>query len=141
MAEAIHRYVPAKKAPPPKPSPEETASKEESQKLDSEYKTKRNEALRLRNLRETMLIAKSRHELIPKELVEKQAAFLVVALRQSIMQIPQTHARRILNLTDYSKAKETLSGMMIGLLGDLQDIPAKMIDPAFLKKLVEGDGE
>jgi hypothetical protein len=54
-------------------------------------------ALRLRN---EMLLAKARGELITKQLVERQAAYLLVALRQRIMSMPSTYARRMVNLPD-----------------------------------------
>jgi hypothetical protein len=53
-----------------------------------------------------LILAKARGELIPKALVQQQAAFLLVALRQKIMQLPATYARRILNVSDVEKARK-----------------------------------
>jgi hypothetical protein len=120
------------------PKPDGQLSVEEARKLDREYRIQRNEALQLKNHREKMLLAKARHELIPKTMAQ-QAGFLLVAFRQKIMQVPQTHARRILNLSDYGKAREVLEAIMTGLLSELQDLPEKVTDPGWLKEL-EADG-
>ena len=76
-----------------------------------------------------MVLAERRGELIEKRLVEQQAAYLLVALRQKIMQVPQAHARRILGLSDYGKGREVLKAIMTGLLSELQDLPEKVTDP------------
>ena len=47
-----------------------------------------------------MLLAKARNELIAKDLVEKQAAYLLVAIRQRMLSVPTAYAQRILGLTD-----------------------------------------
>ena len=86
-----------------------------------------------------MELAERHGELIEKRLVERQAAYLLVALRQKILSVPQTHARRILNLSDYGKAREVLKTIMTGFLSKLQDPPEKVTDPGWLKEL-EADG-
>jgi flagellar biosynthesis chaperone FliJ len=52
------------------------------------------QTLRRRQLTEVEL-AKPRGELIRKDLVEKQASFLLTAMRQRILQIPHTYARQL----------------------------------------------
>jgi hypothetical protein len=52
----------------------------------------RNETLRLKNHREAMLLAKARGELILRDLVEKQAAYLLIAMRQRMLGVPQAYA-------------------------------------------------
>jgi hypothetical protein len=71
-------------------------------------------------------------QLIPKAVVQQQASYLLVAVRQKILSVPQTHARRILNLSDYGKAREVLKAIMTGLLCELQDLPDKVTDPNWL---------
>jgi hypothetical protein len=86
-----------------------------------------------------MELAERRGELIEKRLVERQAAYLLVALRQKIMQLSATYARRILNVSDVEKARKILTTAAHQLLGELQDLPEKVTDPGWLKEL-EADG-
>lgn len=60
----------------------------------------RTELTRTRKQQAQMLLAKARGELITKQLVERQAAYLLVAMRQKILGIPQTYSRRLLNISD-----------------------------------------
>jgi hypothetical protein len=61
------------------------------------------------------LSPKARGELVPKAVVQQQAGFLMVALRQRIQDVEQ--ARRILS----QAARQ--------LLEELQDLPGKVTDP------------
>jgi hypothetical protein len=93
-------------------------------------------ALRLRN---EMLLAKARGELITKQLVERQAAYLLVALRQRIMSMPSTYARRMVNLPDTKAAAAVLKEIAISVLDEIKDLPSRVSDPNWLQTL-EGDG-
>jgi hypothetical protein len=75
----------------------------------------RNEQMRTKNLTAEMQLAERRGELIEKRLVESQAAYLLVALRQKILNIPQAYARRILGLTEASQASRILKEMSIAV--------------------------
>ena len=59
-------------------------------KLSEEYLEIRNDQMRTKNLAAQMVLAERRRELIEKSLVERQAAYLLVALRQAILNVPQT---------------------------------------------------
>jgi hypothetical protein len=95
-------------------------------------------ALRLRN---EMLLAKARGELITKQLVERQAAYLLVALRQRIMSMPSTYARRMVNLPDTKAAAAVLKEIAISVLDEIRDLPSRVSDLNWLDKLENGDGE
>ena len=97
--------------------------------------------IRTRRMQSEVILAKARNELIPKAVVQRQASYLLVALRQKILSVPQTHARRILNLSDHRKAQEVLRAIMISLLGELQDLPEKVTDPDWLKELEADEGK
>jgi hypothetical protein len=56
-----------------------------------------------------MQLAERRGELIEKRLVEQQAAYLLVALRQRILAVPHAYARRILGLSDVDREGQSLS--------------------------------
>jgi hypothetical protein len=54
----------------------------------------RNQQMRTKNLTAEMVLAERREQLIEKRLVERQAAYLLVALRQAILNVPQTWCLR-----------------------------------------------
>jgi hypothetical protein len=113
-------------------------AKEELPELSRKYLEIRNEQMRTKNLAAQMVLAERRGELIEKKLVEQQAAYLLVALRQRILQVPHAYARRILGLTDANAAKAMLHEMAISLLNDLKDRPAKVTNPHWLEELDAG---
>jgi hypothetical protein len=86
------------------------------------------------------LASPGRHgELIEKSLVEQQAAYLLVALRQRILSVPHTYARRILGLADAAQASKVLKEMALSLLNEIKDLPAKVTDPNWLDTLEGND--
>ena len=56
---------------------------------ESELTRERAAAVRANRMRSEMLLAKARGELIEKELVEKQATYLLIAMRQQMLAAPQ----------------------------------------------------
>jgi hypothetical protein len=86
-----------------------------------------------------MHLAERRGELIEKKLVEHQAAYLLVAMRQAALNIPQAYARRILNIAEPRKAKEILKEAMISLLNTIKDLPNAVSDPNWLATLEKDD--
>jgi hypothetical protein len=53
------------------------------------YLAERNKAMRLRRHREEMRLALERNQLIERELVHKQLAFLMIEMRQKLLALPQ----------------------------------------------------
>jgi hypothetical protein len=89
---------------------------------------------------ETMA-AERRGELVAKDLVTKQAALLLVALRQQILNLPQSYARRILGLTKVNQASKILREMSIAILNDIKNLPQQVTDPHWLETLEEDGGK
>ena len=114
-------------------------AKEELPELSREYLRIRNQQMQTKNLSAEMMLAERRGELIEKRLVDQQAAYLLVVLRQRILAVPHAYARRILNITDPRQAKEILREAMVGLLDTIKDLPNAATDPNWLDTL-EGDG-
>ena len=104
------------------------------------FTAERTKAVITRRKQDEMLLVKAREELVLKSLVESQAAFLLVAMRQKIMGMPQTYARRILKLTDVNQAHKILKELAVSLLNELRDLPQKVVDPHWLREL-EKDGK
>ena len=114
-------------------------AKEELPELSREYLQIRNAQMRTKNLTAEMQLAERREELIEKSLVERHAAFLLVALRQAILNVPQTWCRRLLGLTDAAQVSKILREMALSLLGEIKDLPAKVTNPDWLEEEIEED--
>jgi hypothetical protein len=139
MSRHPHLGVSGAKPRLPKAEPNgEPASKEEIARLSAEYLRTRNEQMRAKALSAQMKLAKERGELISKELVSRQAAFIFTSLRQSVLNFPSTYARQMVGLTDPRQAKEALTKTAHEFLTELSNFPEKCIDPGWLETL-EGD--
>ena len=111
-------------------------------KLSEEYLTVRNAQMRTKNLTAEMVLAERRGELIEKRLVEQQAAYLLVALRQAILNVPQTWCRRLLGLDDAAQVSRILREMALSVLNEIKDLPDKVVDPNWLSTINgDEDGE
>jgi hypothetical protein len=97
--------------------------------------TERVKNLRTRRMQAELILAKSRDDVIEKALIEKQAAYLLVALRQKILTIPQTYSRRLLGLSDVTQMNKFLKEMAIDILNEIKDLPQKVVDPHWLEEL------
>ena len=115
MAEVFHRYL-GKDGKMPRLSPQERKEAARRNKLAAELTDERAQAVRANRLRSEMLLAKARGELITKQLVERQAAYLLVAMRQKILGIPQTYSRRLTGITDQREMGARLHEMAVSLL-------------------------
>ena len=137
----MHRHPTqgVKGAKPRFPETDGKTSKSELQKLSREYLKIRNRQMHAKAFMAETSAAARRGELIEKSLVEKQAAYLLVALRQKILNVPATEARKILNIADPRQARAVLREMMIGLPGELRDLPSKVTNPHWLDELEEKD--
>jgi hypothetical protein len=109
--------------------PDGKLSKQESHALDAEYRRQRNQSLQLKNHREQMLLAKARGELIERRLVELQASFLLIAMRQRTLAIPQALCDRLAAVGDPDAVRAILDEAMRGLLTEVADLP-NCVDPA-----------
>jgi hypothetical protein len=79
-------------------------------------------------------------ELILKSLVEKQAAYLLVSLRQRMLAVPDNPCRRIVNIPDPAQARRILKEAMLSLLSELRDLPQAVTDPNWPETLEADEG-
>jgi hypothetical protein len=107
---------------------------------NGELAEERTAAVRVNRQRGEMLLAKARGELITKDLVEKQAAYLLVALRQKILSLP-TYSRQLLNISDQREMAHELKEIALSVLNEIKDLPERVTDPNWLERLENGDGE
>ena len=110
--------------------------------LDSEFKRKRIVNVELRNKAIALDLGLARNDLIQKALVLKQLSFLLKALQQQILTIPNSYARRLVRKTDDREIHSILTEMTNRLLTVLQDLPNKATNPNWINDeelLDEGD--
>jgi len=111
------------KAVPPSGNGEPTDAE-----LSRQYLLERNVAMHTKNLRSQMELALQREQLIEKSLVNRQAAFLFVAMRQKVLSVPRTLARRCANRSA-AELLPLLTDAMHEVLREIKDLPKVGIDP------------
>jgi hypothetical protein len=109
--------------------------KAEVSELSRQYLEVRNRQMHAKTFVAETMAAERRGQLIAKDLVLQQAAYLLVALRQQILNLPQTYARRILGLTDAGQAAKILREMSISVLNEIKNLPQQVTDPNWLEEL------
>jgi hypothetical protein len=110
-------------------------------KLSEEYLRHRNDQMRTKNLAAQMLLAERRGQLIEKRLVERQAAFLLLSLRQRVLAVPDRLARQLVNIPEDNTARTILRSAMLALLDELADLPNKATNPRWLDEVAAEEKE
>ena len=87
-----------------------------------------------------MAIAERRGELIEKSLVTRQAQYILLCLRQAVLNFPTRYARHVVGIEDEHQAKAVLTKAAHAFLTELADFPNKAIDPGWMRTL-EQNGE
>jgi hypothetical protein len=121
------------------------ASKEEISRLSREYLKIRNDHQRVKMLSAQMTLAQERGQLIEKRLVERQAAYLLLSLRQRVLAVPDRVARQLVGIAEVNKVRAILRDAMLALLTELADLPSKVTNPRWLDEVAaeekEADGK
>ena len=112
-------------------------AKEEIPKLSREYLGIRNRQMRAKALTAEMEGAARRGELIERRLVEFQAGYLLICMRQRMLAVPQAYAGRLVGLTDAHEASQILRQAMIECLDELKDLPARVTDANWIQRVGE----
>ena len=107
------------------------------QEQSSIYLQERNQMMRLKRMREEMLLAKERDLLIEKELAIKQLSYLMIAMRQKLLALPLNIGNHfgdrevsIREVVEYAKR------LMNETLTELSRLP-ECVEPDWLQKLEE----
>ena len=155
MAEVYHRYIAdpatlAAKAAERKAAQElreAEAKRKEAEKRSaarlahrgvSKLRRERAAHEKLKRLRLEMQVAAERGELIRKDIAQRQAAFLLTAMRSRCLCAPSAWCRKLLNVSDLRVMVELLREMMMNLLEELSNLPAKVTRGDLTG---DGDGE
>jgi hypothetical protein len=99
-----------------------------------DHDTEKTRATIVRRQQNELLLAKARDEVILKPLVEAQATFVAVTLRQMILAFPLKAARKMVGLPDEKAAKRILDKVAHDLCKELAHFPEKITDPGWLEK-------
>ena len=101
------------------------------------YLRERNQMMRLKRMREEMLLAKERDQLIEKGLAIKQLSYLVIVTRQKLLRLPLAIGQHfgdrdvpIREVVEYAKR------LMNETLTELSRLP-ECVEPDWLQKLEE----
>jgi phage terminase Nu1 subunit (DNA packaging protein) len=103
--------------------------------LDKDFIQAKIDLTRVREMSAKLLLAKAREELIEKELITKQATFMFTAVRQRMLAIPTSLARRLLHQTEITVVVSLLRDAIHAALNEAADFPQRITDPDFLKNL------
>ena len=110
------------------------------QEQSSIYLQERNQMMRLKRMREEMLLAKERDLLIEKELAIKQLSYLMIAMRQKLLALPLNIGNHfgdrevpVREVVEYAKR------LMNETLTELSKLPL-CVEPDWLERVEEEDG-
>ena len=109
------------------------------QEQSSIYLRERNKAMRLKRMREEMLLAKERGRLIERRLVERQLAYFLIAIRQKLMGLSARLYSRLGEERFPKEAALEAERVVHDALGDLARLP-ECAEPNWLERLEEEEG-
>ena len=110
--------------------------------LSEEYLQVRNSKLRSQAFLVEAQAKEKAGELISRQLVQRQAQYIFVCLRQAILNFPSLYARHMVGLVDEHQAKAVLTKAAHEFLTELANFSEKAINPDCLESLqTDGQGE
>jgi hypothetical protein len=80
-------------------------------------------------------LAQARGDIVEKDLVTKQAAYLFVAMRAKLLNSPLAWHRKLLNFSNPRRMIELLTEMQHQMLNELADMPKRVTAPNWLETL------
>jgi hypothetical protein len=113
------------------------AARQKRRSLNAEISAERLAVTAAKRKQAEMLLAKARGELILRDLVERQAEYLLTAMRQRILALPGAYAGRLVGCADVAASGEILREAALALLDDLKDFPERVVDPSWLERIGE----
>jgi hypothetical protein len=132
-AEVIHRYV--GRGDGDVPARKQSKSEQEREELDAEWPRKLIAAEGAKQRLHEAKLMTMRGELISRQHVTRQAAFLVISLRQRLLALSAQHARELLNVADEREMALRLDAIVRDALSEIADLPLKVSDPDWMQKL------
>jgi hypothetical protein len=136
VATVYHRYLRRGEQPEPEPARDSDAYAAKAAKLAADLEFTNEKRLQVIARRRETLIrnAQRKRELIPRSHVLKQAAFLVISLRQRLLAIAEQHARELLNISDEREVARRLDAIVRDALSEIADMPLRVSDEHWLEE-------
>ena len=135
MAEVIHRYVGRGGELPER---KQSKSEQEREELDAEWRRKRIAAESAKQrLHEAKMLA-MKGELVSRQHVTKQAAYLLVCLRARLLALGGALAPKIARACgggDQRAIESLIDAEMRAALNELSDLPQRVVDPRWIETL------
>ena len=95
--------------------------------------------MRLKRIREEMLLAQARDKLIEGKLVERQLAYFVIAIRQKLLGLPARLYSRLGPERFPKEAALEVERVVADVLAELANLP-NCVEPDWLERLEEKEG-
>ena len=115
-------------------------TRDEISKLSAQYLRRRNHSIDLKSKAAELELALKRGTLVEKRLVEQQATWLLMAMRQKLINLGATHAHKFIGLTDINQIKAILRAIGLNVLQEVKDLP-KTATPGWLKEVEAEEGK
>jgi hypothetical protein len=122
-----------------KPKTRLKTAKEQIPELSKIYLEERNAQMRHQNMAAQLDLAVRRGQLISKGLAVKQASFLMISLRQRLLNL-SSHTHKLVGL-DADAMRKALREIAISTLNEIKNLPSAVSDPNWLRKLEADDGK
>jgi hypothetical protein len=140
VATVYHRYLRRGEQPEPEPRREdEDVLKAKKAAADLQFVEEKKLQVIARRRETEIRNAQRKRELIPRELVVKQSAFLVIATRQRLLAIAAQRARDLLNVSDEREMARRLDAIVRDALSEIAQMPLRVSDEHWLEKLDENE--
>jgi hypothetical protein len=139
MATVYHRYLRRGEQPEPERDADADALKAKKAAADLEFVEEKKLQVIARRRETEIRNAQRKRELIPRELVVKQAAFLVISLRQRLLAIAAQHARELVNIADEREMTLRLEAIVRDALDEIAQMPLRVSDERWIERLEERD--
>jgi hypothetical protein len=120
--------------------PTTEVTREEISKLSAQYLIRRNHAIDLKSKAAEIELAVKRGTLVEKRLVEMQTTYLLIAMRQKLLNLGSTHAHKFIGLTDLNQIRSILREIGLNVLQEVKDLP-KTATPGWLKEVEADEGK
>jgi hypothetical protein len=122
-----------------KPKTRLRTAKEQIPVLLERYLQLRNRQMSHKAMEAELNLAVRRGQLISKDLAVKQASFLMIVLRQRLLNL-SSHTHKLVGL-DANAMRKALREIAISTLNEIKNLPSAVSDPKWLETLERDEGK
>jgi hypothetical protein len=122
-----------------KPKTRLRTAKEQIPVLLQRYLQLRNRQMSHKAMQAELNLAVRRGQLISKDLAVKQVSFLMIALRQKLLNL-SSHTHKLVGL-DADAMRKALREIAVSTLNEIKNLPSAVSDPKWLETLERDEGK